>query len=98
MGPARANDVDGAIGQIQRGRDLQHGIGQPEDLLGGLALDPKSDDERCDLGVGGGTGEDLRHRGLRLLFGKVLVIRQMAQQCRPPRELTGRHQEAILAV
>ena len=85
---ARADDVDGPAPQLvvqrhQLGR-RQHGVEQPGQLVGRLALGPQRDDEADQLGRRGVAAEDRRHRRSRLVGGQVAPGEQLGQQARPP--------------
>ena len=84
---AGADHVDGASAQLlaerhQFGR-AEHGVEQPRQLVGGLALGPQGDDEADQLGRRGAAGEDRGHRRAGLLGAEVAPSEQLAQQARP---------------
>ena len=79
-GSGRVQEI--VSGNLDRGGERPHRLGESGDLLDGLALGAQGDQEGRDLDLRGLAGHHLRQDGRRLLLGQV-VFRRPARRSRP---------------
>ena len=94
------------VGQLDELGRRQHGVEQPGQLVGGLALGPQGDDESDQLGRRRLAGQDRGHRRAGLDCGQVAPGEQLGEQAGPTavlfqpevqRLVVGRHGGRIYA-
>ena len=93
-GTTGVDQWDVEIGEVDPLGEIEHGAHQGRELGGGLALGAEADGERGDLRVGRVAREDLRHRLLDEVVGKVVAPEQVPddigpQRCIHPPDATG---------
>jgi len=83
-GTARPDDVDAAVGELERLGGVEHGAHHPRQLVDGLTLHAQGDDDRRDLGRGRPPLEDLAEDGAGFVAGQVAVGEEGPEEPRPP--------------